>query len=1098
MLSILLISCFSIGFAQNQKISLNVSGVTLKTFMGMIEQQTNLSFMYTDTEVNEQQKVSVKCKEESVKNVLEKVLAGKNMTFKIVGNQIILKKVTVGEPIEIRGKVRDKNGEPIVAANIFVFSSSTGAVTDYEGNFTVSARLNEKIRVSYIGYESQELPVRQDMEVILKSNSETLEEVVVIGYGTQKKVNLTGAVESVNVSGAKTRAYTNAELMLQGNVTGAFVSQTSGQPGNDGATIRIRGIGTFNNANPLIIIDGMEGSLNDVNPKDIQTMSVLKDAASCAIYGNRAANGVVLIETKSGALNKMTIEYSGLYGVQEATSLPKVLEGIEYLDQKALAYKNTNGSYPGWYTEEYMNNYRNRVDEYMYPTNYSWMDDVYKAAPMTDHYIAISGGGKSLRYSTSVGYLYQKGIVEGNSSKKFTFRSNVSAGFLNDRIKVNANVSTYQRIVDDLVDGMSTAIYSAYVAPPTIRMKIPGLGYSNYGYNFAAHADGALNKTKTMPLSINGSVNINPLKGLDITASGGFNKSNEEHKIFKPTVYLFQLADDGTLITPTPNKSSIYLSESESQTITFNVVGHYNRVFAEKHNLSVDAGFEMREYTAKSHWMSRENMTVNLPEFGVGDPNTQKNGSNASEIAWVSYFGRLKYNYNGRYLFEFSLRDDGSSRFIDKWGIFPSTSVAWRLSEEGFMKPLKPVLNNLKFRFSWGRLGNESIGQSYAASDELSLDQKINLNNTLVGAAAITKLANRNTTWETTEQYNYGLDFDLFNSRFSGTLEYYIKNTSDILMQVPVSSTLGMTTTPYQNAGKMQNRGLEMTFRYNGDIGPVNAAITLSAAHMSNKIKSLAGRDEIIMGTTVWRVGRAFNSFYGLKTKGIYQSDEEIRNHLIFQRDGSPVNPYIGMIPVPGDIRFKDKINVDTDGDGIADVRDGVIDDKDKDIIGRSFPSWTFSASVNLNWKNFDLTMFFQGVSGISSLNQGIITVPFFGGESNTGAWYRNAWTPENPSKKIQRVYSDPSRAEIISDYYLEDASYLRLKSLDLGYTLPRSLMAKLGNPDYQIRVFFTAQNLFTWTNMRYGFDPEKPSSTTNTLQYPQTRIFSAGINVKF
>lgn len=1089
----------TISYAQQENISIDKPNITVKALLAELGKMTNYSFMYNNADINESQKISFKAENQPVNHVVDLLAKQLNVTYQINGRHILLKQSAPNVLIVVKGQILDANNEPIIGATIQQTNSTTnGTISDIEGSFSLELPTNSSFTVSYMGYQAKTVQVKgkNKMVVYLEENTELLDEVVVIGYGSQKKVNLTGAVESLELSKAKGRAYTNASAMLQGNIAGAFISQVSGQPGNDNAKIQIRGIGTFNNTDPLIIIDGMEGRLDAVNPKDIESVSVLKDAASSAIYGNRAANGVVLITTRSGELDKMHIEYNGLYGLQKATSLPKVLKGIDFLEMQAEAYRNTNNTWPTWYTEKYMDNYRNHVDEFMYPTNYSWLDDTYRTAQMTDHYVSISGGSKKLKYSTSAGYLYQDGIVKGNSSDKFTFRGNVSAFFFKEKLKLNASIATQYKTIDDLVDGSSSAIYSSYVAPPTIRMTIPGIGYNNAGYSYGARDAGGFNRTRETPLTINASISADIIEGLNFTVYGGMDRNFWENKTFRPTVQLFGLNDDGSISTPQPRTSELSLNSSESQTYVLNGRINYNKTFNKQHAIAVMGGYELREFTYHSHWLSRKKLTVNIPEFGVGDPDTQENGSGAYDLAWMSYFGRLGYTFSDKYILEFNLRYDGSSRFIDKWGLFPSTSAAWRITEEEFMKQFK-WLNNLKLRLSWGRLGNESIGQPYAASDELSLNGLMNFDNTLVGIAAVTKLANKKTSWETTEQYNLGIDMDVFN-KISASLDYYIKNTSDILMQVPVSSTLGMTTVPYQNAGKMRNKGLEISLRYNDKFGELGTQFSLSATRVRNEIRDLAGKDELIMGNTIWRVGSSFNSFYGLQTEGIYQSQEEINNHLIFSDKGTALNPYMGMTPMPGDIRFKDQLTVDTNGDGIPDFRDGIINTDDKMILGPSFPKWTFSGTLGFDWRGIDASIFLQGVSGIKTLNQGIITVPFHGGGSNTGAWYKDRWTPENPSQTIQRLYSDPNRSEIISEYYLENASYIRCKSLDIGYTLPRRVFRNYVSSTSSIRFYVSMQNLFTITSMRYGFDPEKPTSTTNTLQYPQSRIYSFGVNLKF
>ncbi|CAL1519685.1 TonB-dependent receptor [Chitinophaga sp. MM2321] len=1098
--------------AYAQRITLSVKDAPLETVFRDIRTQTGYLFLYSRQMLDNANKVNIQVRNATIEEVLRMSFRDQPLEYTILNKNVIVRKATA-KPLsevallpvatKVTGKVYDVSGKPLIGATVKIKNSNLGAGTDANGQYTIEAPEDAVLVFSFIGYQTKEVAVagKSVIDVILQVAESNLDQVVVVGYGTQKKVNLTGAIETLDLEDIKSRPLTNASLALQGKVAGAFISQNSGQPGHDNAEIRIRGVGTFNNASPLVIIDGIEAGLNDVNPKDIATISVLKDAASAAIYGNRAANGVILITTKRGKQDKLNVEYTGYYGQQRVTSMPKVLQGLDYLELKAEAYKNTNERYPTWYTDKYMDNYRNNVDPIMFPLDFDWVSALFKPAGMHDHYVSVSGGSKTFQHATSIGYLDQDGIAIGNNTKKLTFRSNLSSSFLQDHLRINIQVSGHEQTIDDLVDGMSSAIYFAYIAPPTIRMEVPGVGYSNYGYSYGAKAAGGLNQIKSGPLNLRGSVALNVVKGLEVNVSYGIYKSFWQQKIFRPTVQLQALNDDGSVVLPTPRVSDLSLNRSESITKTFNAYTNYTKNIRGGHNISAMVGFESREFNTGNYGLSRTNLSVNLPQFDFGDPTTQLNNSGASSIAWLSQFGRLGYNYKGKYLVETNLRYDGSSRFEKKWGLFPSVSAGWRISEEPFMKNNFPVINNLKFRTSWGRLGNESIGQYYAASDELSLNLLMNFNNQLVSAGAVTKLANRNTSWETAEQYNWGLDFDILNSKFSGSVDYFIKNTYNILMQIPVSSTLGLTTTPYQNVGKMRNKGIEMNVKYTGSLGPVGLNVNVMASHVQNRVSDLAGRNPIINGDLIWKEGYPYNSFYGFQTEGIYQSQEEINNHLIVKnKDGDQVNAYAGLIPVPGDIRFKDQITEDTNGDGIPDSRDGVINEDDKVIMGKSYPDWTFSSTFAFDWKGFDISLFFQGVYGINSLNQGMVTAPFHGGEANTGAWYKDGWTAEHPSKTIQRVYSDPSRFSIVSGYYLEDASYLRLKNVEVGYTLSDQWIRKIGlNPgNSRLRVYANIQNAITWTRMRFGFDPEKPAGIVNTLQYPQTRIYSMGVNVKF
>jgi TonB-linked SusC/RagA family outer membrane protein len=1098
------------SYSQTTKLSLNLKESAVRDVLGAIENQSEFFFLYSEKIIDVNRRVNIEVRESTIEKILDKVFAATNVNYAVKGRQIVLttpeatnffRDSSTQQRKSISGKVIDDSGLPLPGVTVLVKGTTQGTITNEDGIYSLSNITEGTTLVfSFVGMLANEIIVgnQTTIDITMKALTIGIEEVVAVGYGTQKLANLTGAVESIDIDGIGSRPLTNAGLALQGKVAGAYISQTSGQPGKDDASILIRGVGTFGNSSPLVIIDGMEGRINDVNPRDIKSVSILKDAASSAIYGNRAANGVILITTKRGNSDKMSIEYTGYYGVQQVTTMPKLLTGLEYLEASAEASFNANGSYPTWYTDpNYMNRFRNKVDPYLYPTDYDWIDATFRPANIVDNYVSISGGNKDFQYSTSVGYLDQDGIVKGNSTKKLSFRTNLSTNFFKEKLKINFLASGHEQKTDDLVDGMTTAIYSIYVAPSTERLDIPGVGYLPYGYNFAATEAGGYRRDKTTPINVMMSASFQPLKSLNVSSSYGLYKWDYSNEVFKPKVALVTLNPNGSVRPVTPRTTSLSIFQQNSLTKVFNATANYSVELPKGHGFNILAGFESREYNYKRLDASRDNLSANLSVLDVGDPNTQKNKGGGQDGAWLSWFGRFNYNFKGKYLLESNLRRDGSSRFLEKWGTFPSLSVGWRISEEPFVKNNIAMLSNLKFRASWGRLGNESIGQFYAASDELSLNLSTNFNNTLYPAAAVTKLANRQTSWETSEQINFGLDFGLFENKFSGVIDYFKKSNYDILMQIPVSSTLGITTLPYQNVGKMDNDGIELKLNYIANIKEVKLNSTISVSKTRNQITGLAGQDPIIMGNIIWKEGEAYNSFYALQTEGIYQSQEEINDHLLFTaNDGTKINPYMGLTPVPGDIRFQDQLTIDTNKDGIMDTRDGVINNDDKVVLGKPYPDWVFAANIGLEWKAFDFTIFMQGVYGIESLNQGMVTSPFHGGSANTGIWYKDAWRPESPSKTIQRLSSDPSRFEIVSAYYLEDASYLRAKNIEIGYSLPKHIIDRLGISG--IRFYASMQNAFTITKMRYGFDPEKPGTTTSTLQYPQTRITSFGVNLKF
>ncbi len=447
-----------------QRISLSVKEVPLETVFRDIRTQTGYLFLYSRQMLDNTRKVSLQVKGATLEEVLKLSLKDQPLAYTIVDKNIIIRRTE--EPISvpiattITGKVSDASGQPLIGATVKVKNSKTGTGTDVNGKYTIEAAEDDVLVFSFIGYLTKEVPVagKPVIDVILQAAESNLDQVVVVGYGTQKKVNLTGAIETLDLDDIKSRPLSNSSAALQGKVAGAFISQNSGQPGYDNAQIRIRGIGTFNNASPLVIIDGIDASLNDVNPKDIATISVLKDAASAAIYGNRAANGVILITTKRGKVDKLNVEYTGYYASQQVTSMPKVLQGLDYLELKAAAYKNTNGRFPTWYTDQYMDNFRNNVDPIMFPLDVNWVSALFKPAAMTDHYVSVSGGSKNFQHATSIGYLNQDGIAIGNNTKKLTFRSNLSSHFWEDRLRINIQVSGHEQTIDDLVDGISSAI----------------------------------------------------------------------------------------------------------------------------------------------------------------------------------------------------------------------------------------------------------------------------------------------------------------------------------------------------------------------------------------------------------------------------------------------------------------------------------------------------------------------------------------------------------------------------------------------------------------------------------------------------------------
>ncbi len=598
------------AYAQKTKLSLNFSGIKLEDALREIEDHSEFFFLYNKNFVDTDRKVTLSVKNEEISRILDNLFSGTEIDYTITNRKIILAPSSLSNNLQqqksVSGTVSDQSGLPLPGVTVIVKGTTQGTITDAEGKYSLSNIPGDATLIfSFVGMKTQEVLVsgKTSIDIVMAEDAIGIEEVVAVGYGVQKKVNLTGAVETVRVNEIKSRPITNASLALQGKVAGAFISQNSGQPGNDDATILIRGLGTFNNSSPLIIIDGMEGNLNDVNPIDIESVSVLKDAASTAIYGNRAANGVVLISTRKGAADKMQVDYTAYYGVQSVTTMPKLLKGVEYLDIMALAHYNTNKIWPSWYNDTYMDNYRNNVDPLRYPTDFDWVEAVFNPATIINNHVNLSGGNKRFQFSASVGYLDQDGVVDGNNSKKLSFRTNLTSHFLNDKLTINLNTAGHDQITDDLVQGMTTAMYYVYVAPSTTPMKIPGYGYTNYGYNWAATEAGGYRKTTDSPINVRISANFNITKGLDVNASYGIYRGLSELEVFAPSVYLYSYKDDGTILeTLSSEETGLNNSRGQSLTKTFNAQTNYSKELFDQFQFSIMGGFESREYRYDSMW----------------------------------------------------------------------------------------------------------------------------------------------------------------------------------------------------------------------------------------------------------------------------------------------------------------------------------------------------------------------------------------------------------------------------------------------------------------------------------------------------------------
>ncbi|MFA9370863.1 MAG: TonB-dependent receptor [Labilibaculum antarcticum] len=1069
------------SYAQLAKISLDMKDVSVEEVIDQIESNSEYFFMYNNDLIDVNRKVDIKVEEIKIDQVLDNLFQNTEVSYSILDRHILLmnnkmERSDSQQQKSVSGKVTDPSGIPLPGATIMVKGTTNGTISDIDGNYTLlNVPGNSVLVYSFIGMRSQEIPFdgRTNVNVTLTEETIGLNEVIAVGYGTQKKANLTGAVGSVQMGDMESRPLTNASLALQGTVAGVYALQSSGKPGDDNAVISIRGVGTWTNNSPLVIIDGFPGSMSDVNANDIETISVLKDAASCSIYGNRAANGVILITTKKGTAGKMKVSYNGYFGVQKATRLPSVLNSVEYATLRNEASANS-GSVPN-YTDEDIQKYAAHNDP-MYP-DIDYFKVYYGQANTQNHRVNISGGNENVQYAFMLGHLNQDGIMVGTSYKKTDFRSNIDAFFLKDK---KLRLST--KLAGNLgVKGEPTSVWNATwyaTLAPIYPLKNGDGEYMSVNGELNPYASiktGSTAETKRYNFSGQVEAEYEIVSDLSAQVTYGYNVTTSNRNAFNANVVLAN--KDGS--TKTESSDLSVRNGTDVQTMLTTLL-KYNKTFG-KHEIKLLAGYSEEEFTYNWESGYRKNFVNNTQRvLSLGDAATQTNDAGSYDLGLRSYFGRINYVFDDKYLFEANIRRDGSSRFAsgNQWGTFPSFSGGWIISKEEFMQDAN-WLNFLKLRASWGQLGNENIPNYYNGSDILRSGKNYSLGGTLYSGVALQDMINKDLSWETSEQLNFGIDMTLGNG-MELTVDYFDKKTKDLILPQQIPWTMQLSS-PNVNAGEVQNKGIEASVTYRKTFSNgLKFRTTFNASHVVNKITKMD--PEYLTSPKAQKVGYAINSFYGYKMDGIYQVSD-------FDYDGSGYTLKPGVVSVsnyvaqPGDIKFKD-----LDGDGIVDQNN------DRTIIGKQFPDLTYSLNLNLEWKQFDFSAFFQGVQGIEGYFYYEIATPF-SGVANLGSWWKDRWTPENPSNTMPRVTLDEYRTNVHSSFYTQDASYLRLKNIELGYTLSPEIVSRIGLSN--VRIYGSIQNAFTITNFK-GFDPEQTIDQTRAEAFPQVRVMTMGINVNF
>lgn len=1090
----------------NKNFSFELRDVTVKDVFRYIEKNSEYVFLYASNK-NLSKKVNVDVKDKNVKQILDEVLEHTGLVYEIDGKQIIVKEQRTSTPTDrqqstlqqtkkVYGVVKDESGETIIGANVWVKDTTTGVITDIDGRYQITLNNAKATLVfSYLGMKTQEIVVgdKSEINVVLMADAEQLDEVVVVGYGTQKKVNLTGSVASVDSKKLSERPTANVASLLQGQVSGLEITQNTGQPGNEGTSMQVRGMGTFSSAGtaPMVLVDGVAGSLSALSPNEIESVSVLKDAASAAIYGARAANGVILVTTKNGQKGKMQLSYHVNTAWQQATVLPELItSSVEYMEMYNQMADRVAGKRK--YSEEYIDLYRDpNRNKLLYP-DYDWINETFKTGFSHNHSVTASGGSDKVLYNINFSYLNQEGILPGHGYERFTGRSNVEAQ-VHERVKIGAKVAFYNGNVEAPAyqnDGylllliQQRPMYMPYLPDGSGRYTYTDLPLNQAGEfvnrNPLYIANETHSNTEKWRWDAQAYLNIDLLKKenmslawnskIALSYSDSFNKRLEPNDGEGYYYHPLEAGADYTLGSNfNPERSGVKDSYSKGKQLTLFTTFDYN-INVGNHDMGVLLGYSQESYDGRSLNAYRKWFPSSvIEELDGGSTLDQTLGGNSSDWGLLSLFGRMNYSYAGKYLFEANFRYDGSSRIYKdgRWGLFPSFSAAWRISEENFIKDNCEWMNNLKLRISWGKLGNQSIG-NYAYHDIYD-SSNIALGGEQVQAMNQNKLVDKSLTWEETAISDIGIDFNLWNDKLYATIDWYNKVTSGILNQAPIPASVGLGA-PTINYGKLRNRGVEIQVGHRNQVRDFNYGVSFMASFNKNEVLDLLAPS---YGNYINEVGLPYGEHYMWEWIGLFQSEEEIAS--------APKHPYTIQ---PGDLKLKDQND------------DGVIDGEDRIVVSGKYPKMVYSFNVDMAYKNVDLTLFFQGVEGRKIYTHTYLVEPFAQGAPPT-VEFRDAWTPENRDTNIPALYGGIpyyKAASNRSTYFLRDASYLRLKNLQLGYNFPKQWISKVGLKS--LRLYFSGENLFTITDYPHS-DPERASDGRHAV-YPQLKTYSVGLDVKF
>ncbi|TKG95459.1 SusC/RagA family TonB-linked outer membrane protein [Puteibacter caeruleilacunae] len=1103
------IVCFTIfqvaasGYSQNTHLNLRMKKASIESIFKVIEEQSEYTFFYQDEHLKDNVIENLNVSNKSVEEVLREVLKSTDLSFKLVDKHIIVyekkgavaKAIAVQQNVEVTGTVTDEKGESLPGVSVIVKGTTVGVTTDFDGNYTLSMPADAKVLVfSFVGMKSQEIALngQSTVNVVLRADAIGLEEVVAVGYGVMKKSSLTGAVASVSGEDLERRVVTNVSNALQGAVAGVTVTRSSGQPGA-GNTIRVRGITTIEGTNdPLILVDDIPVSnINDINPDDIASYSVLKDAASAAIYGSRAAAGVILITTKRAKNGEFNMDYNVDFSFNVPTETLDYVNAPRYFEMWNEKVWNDNGNgdnqYPA-YEKDYIDNYldNHAADPDNYP-NTIWKDWLLKDYATTQrHNLVLSGGTERLKTKASFSYENQDALYAIRDWSRYTLRVNNDLK-INDRL--SANLDLAYNFTDEVTPVSFPLSDDLHRVPHSLALYEDGrIGFANRGNPYAILLYGGENNYETQKLNAKLGLTYSPAKNLTLKVSVAPSFNNYYRKNFTKQLPYYAADDHNneqgpigyfireTELKETRNRTKAYTTQAVAN-YKFNIGGN---------NFDVTGGYE--EYYHKY-----EDLKVKADKFILSDFPYMNHApvdrlfwddnSVVGEEAYRSVFGRLTYDYERKYLLQANFRYDGSSKFASehRWGFFPSLSAGWVISEEPFFEPVKEFAEFLKLRASYGELGNDRLG-NYLYISELSLGSRLfsDTNGQVISdqTSSLSELVMRDISWETTKSTNFGLDYTHFDNRLMLSFDIYQKKTTDMLLNLNIPKFTGYAD-PKTNVGDMKTNGWEFKVTWRDKIGAVGYSASFHISDSKTTVGDVKGK-RLFSGNTVTEEGEEYRTYWGYLSDGIFQTQEEVDNA-----------PVISTSTRPGDIRYKDVSGPDG-------VPDGKITAEDKVHLGGSLPRYNYGGSLNLDYKGFDLGIVFQGVG---KQNREMNTGPVNGFQSNLltpttlydGNYWSNYNTPEeNLAAKYPRLTGNNQGLNgRFSDYWMMNGAYFRLKNITLGYTIPKSFSQRIGLS--KLRVFVAGNDLFSIDNFPKGMDPEHGYSS-----YFITKSYIAGVKIKF